>query len=106
MNEPVSTDDVWTVQRILTWTTDFLAKGGIESARLEAELLCAHARQCQRIRLYTDFDVPMTDVEREGRWPRVVGQDAGVAGPLPLPAVPRPSRVAALEAAHYEWCRG
>jgi len=64
MNEPVSTDDVWTVQRILTWTTDFLAKGGIESARLEAELLCAHARQCQRIRLYTDFDVPMTDVER------------------------------------------
>lgn len=64
MNEPVSTEDVWTVQRILTWTTDYLEKGGIESARLEAELLCAHARQCQRIRLYTDYDVAMTDSER------------------------------------------
>ena len=64
MNVPAPRDDVWTVQRILVWTTDYLAKTGIESARLDAELLCAHARHCQRIRLYTDFSVPMTDVER------------------------------------------
>ena len=64
MDESAPTDEVWTVQRILTWTTDYLAKGGIEAARLEAELLCAHARECQRIRLYTDYDTPMTDVER------------------------------------------
>jgi release factor glutamine methyltransferase len=64
MSESAETADVWTVQRILNWTTDYLAERGVESARLEAELLCAHARQCQRIRLYTDFDVPMTDVER------------------------------------------
>lgn len=65
MSNAASTDDVWTVERILTWTTDYLLKQGVESARLEAELLCAHARQCQRIRLYTDFDVPLTDAERK-----------------------------------------
>jgi release factor glutamine methyltransferase len=64
MNESAPVDDVWTVERILSWTTDYLAKCGVESARLESELLCAHARQCQRIRLYTDYDVPLTDAER------------------------------------------
>lgn len=64
MDESAPADDVWTVQRILAWTSDYLAKCGIEAARLEAELLCAHARECQRIRLYTDYDVPMTDGER------------------------------------------
>lgn len=59
-----STDDAWTVQRILQWTTDFLAKKQMESPRLEAELLLAHARQCQRINLYTDFETLLTDGER------------------------------------------
>jgi release factor glutamine methyltransferase len=58
------TDDVWTVQRILQWTTDFLQQKKVESPRLEAELLLAHARNCQRIRLYTDFESPLKDDER------------------------------------------
>ena len=58
------TDDVWTVQRILQWTTDFLQQKEVESPRLEAELLLAHARNCQRIRLYTDFESPLKDDER------------------------------------------
>ena len=57
-------DDVWTVQRILQWTTVFLEQKDIESARLEAELLLACARNCPRIRLYTDFEEPLTDPER------------------------------------------
>ncbi|MEY2726109.1 MAG: Release factor glutamine methyltransferase [Planctomycetota bacterium] len=56
--------DVWTVQRILEWTTGFLRQKGIESPRLEAELLLAHARGCPRIRLYTDFNTPLTDAQR------------------------------------------
>ena len=64
MSSAAPADDVWTVQRILSWTTGYLAEQGVESARLEAELLCAHARQCQRIRLYTDLNMPMTDSER------------------------------------------
>lgn len=57
-------DDIWTVQRILQWTTSFLTDKGVEGARLEAELLLAHARKCQRINLYTDLNVPLTDAER------------------------------------------
>ncbi len=48
--------ETWTVGRLLTWTTDYLRKKGSESARLDAEVLLAHARQCQRIELYTAFD--------------------------------------------------
>ncbi len=68
MNAPAeqsaSTADGWTVQRILEWTASFLKQKGVESPRLEAELLLAHARKCQRIRLYTDFTVLLTDDER------------------------------------------
>jgi release factor glutamine methyltransferase len=56
--------DVWTVRRILEWTTGFLRQKGIESPRLEAEILLAHARGCPRIRLYTDFNTPLSDTER------------------------------------------
>ena len=58
------TDDVWTVQRILQWTADFLRQKEVESPRLEAELLLAHARNCPRIRLYTDYETPLADDER------------------------------------------
>lgn len=46
----------WTIGRLLTWTTDFFAQQGVESARLEAEVLLAHARGCKRIELYTVFE--------------------------------------------------
>jgi release factor glutamine methyltransferase len=48
--------ETWTIGRLLTWTTDFLKKRGAESPRLDAEVLLAHARGCQRIQLYTAFD--------------------------------------------------
>lgn len=56
--------DVWTVQRILQWTAEFLRQKGVESPRVEAELLLAHARGCNRIRLYTDFNEPLSDAHR------------------------------------------
>jgi release factor glutamine methyltransferase len=56
--------DGWTVQRILEWTAGFLKQKGIESPRLESELLLAHARKCPRIRLYTEFTALLTDDER------------------------------------------
>ena len=43
--------DSWTVLRLLTWTTDYLKSHGSESPRLEAEVLLAHARNCERISL-------------------------------------------------------
>lgn len=66
MTEPqaAAQNDVWTVQRILQWTTGFLEGKGVESPRLEAELLLAHARDCQRIHLYTSLDVELKETER------------------------------------------
>ncbi|HEX3600157.1 MAG TPA: peptide chain release factor N(5)-glutamine methyltransferase [Lacipirellulaceae bacterium] len=50
-----STEDSWTVGRLLSWTIDYLGKHGAENPRLEAEVLLAHARNCRRIDLYTTF---------------------------------------------------
>lgn len=53
----------WTVARLLQWTREHLQQKGIESARLCAEILLAHAMGCERIRLYTQFDqVPSESV--------------------------------------------
>jgi release factor glutamine methyltransferase len=46
----------WTVRRLLEWTTNYLQDHGVQAARLDAEVLLAHARGCERIALYTDFD--------------------------------------------------
>src|SRR5687768_16088651 len=51
----------WTVLRLLTWTTDYLKSHGSESPRLDAEVLLAHARNCERIGLYTAFDEIVAD---------------------------------------------
>lgn len=57
-------DDVWTVGRLLTWTTDWLGTKGSESPRLDAEVLLAHVRGCPRIALYTAFDEPVDEACR------------------------------------------
>ncbi len=57
-------DDAWTVGRLLAWTTEWLGTKGSESPRLEAEVLLAHVRGCQRIMLYTAFDEVVADETR------------------------------------------
>lgn len=61
---PTPAGDVWTVRRILEWTVPHLKSHGSESARLDAEILLAHARGCPRIQLYTNYDEPLTDTQR------------------------------------------
>lgn len=56
--------DVWTIGRLLSWTTDYLAQHGADSPRLDAEVLLAEARGCQRIELYTAFDEVASDATR------------------------------------------
>lgn len=60
----VESPEVWTVARILDWTTRYLKQHGSETPRLDTEILLAHTRQCARIQLYTNFDSPLTDEER------------------------------------------
>jgi release factor glutamine methyltransferase len=57
-------DDVWTVGRLLNWTTDWLGGKGSDSPRLDAEVLLAHVRGCPRIALYTAFDTPVDEAAR------------------------------------------
>ncbi len=54
--EAVPSAEEWTVRRVLEWTIGHLKKHGSESARLDAEVLLAHARGCSRIQLYTAYD--------------------------------------------------
>ncbi|MFM8252622.1 MAG: peptide chain release factor N(5)-glutamine methyltransferase [Planctomycetota bacterium] len=54
----------WSIGRLLTWTADYLKKQGAESPRLDAEVLLAHARGCQRLDLYTAFAELASDAVR------------------------------------------
>jgi release factor glutamine methyltransferase len=56
--------ETWTIGRLLKWTTDYLAKQGADSPRLDAEILLAEARGCRRIDLYAAFDEPADDSTR------------------------------------------
>lgn len=53
------TNQVWTVGRILKWTENYFKEKGIESPRLDAEVLLAHVLKQERIYLYVHFDEPM-----------------------------------------------
>lgn len=48
---------IWTIKKILLWTTHYFQEHHLDSPRLDAELLLAHVLHKQRIYLYTDFDL-------------------------------------------------
>lgn len=52
-----------TVLEALNLSTDYLNKKGIESARLNAELMLASILNCKRLELYLMFDRPLDDNE-------------------------------------------
>jgi release factor glutamine methyltransferase len=54
----------WTIGGLLQWTEQFLGQKGVESPRLDAQILLAHALGCERIHLYTRFDEPADDETR------------------------------------------
>ena len=57
------TEQVWTVRTLLAWARGWLEKKGIESPRLDAELLLANALGAPRIKLYAEFDKPLQPEE-------------------------------------------
>ena len=54
---------VWTIKKLIQWTTGFFEKHQIESPRLDAEILLAHVLHKSRIYLYTDFDLIVNPAE-------------------------------------------
>ena len=53
----------WTTLDVLNWTSQRFTEAGIDTARLEAQVLIAHALGCTRVQLYTGFDRPLGDDE-------------------------------------------
>jgi len=61
---PAAEDRTWTVLALLRWTTQHFGAQGIETPRLDAECLLAHALGVDRLRLYLDFEKPVQPAER------------------------------------------
>ena len=55
---------VWTVLDLLRWTTDHFASRGIDTPRLDAEVLLAYALECDRLRLYVEYEKPVEEPDR------------------------------------------
>lgn len=55
--------EIWTIGKILNWTSEYFQKNNIDSPRLDAEVLLSHVLKKQRIFLYVHFDQPLNSEE-------------------------------------------
>jgi release factor glutamine methyltransferase len=60
---PEDKSRVWTVRELMKSAIEHLQHKGFDDARLNVELLLAHALDLQRIQLYLHFDKPLTPEE-------------------------------------------
>lgn len=96
---------VWTIKEILNWTKQYFENKGVENPRLDAEVLLCAVLKCQRVKLYLDFDYPLSReelatmrkyVERRANFEPlayIVGERAFMRNSLkvtPATLVPRP----------------
>ncbi len=77
----MSANRVWTVLELLRWTTAHFEEKGIDSPRLDAEVLLAHALGVERLQLYLDYDKPVEESER-ARFRELVRRRAGERVPV------------------------
>lgn len=80
---PAARPPVWTVLELLRWTAQHFAERGIDTARLDAELLLADVLGCDRLRLYVDHDKPVGEGER-ARFRELVRARAGERVPVSI----------------------
>ena len=52
-------NQIWTIGSILKWTEQYFGSRGIDSPRLDAEVLLSHVLGKERIYLYVHFDEPL-----------------------------------------------
>jgi release factor glutamine methyltransferase len=57
------TSGTWNIRKLLEWTTPFFSRKGVDAPRLSSELLLAHVLNVPRIKLYTDYERPLSDKE-------------------------------------------
>jgi release factor glutamine methyltransferase len=53
----------WTIRSLLAWMTQDFSALGLDTPRLDAELLIAHVLGIDRVRLYMEFDRPLSAAE-------------------------------------------
>lgn len=56
-------DDVWTILKMILWSAGYLEEKGVESPRLDAEHLLAHALGMERLQLYLEYERPLVPEE-------------------------------------------
>ncbi|HVW25079.1 MAG TPA: peptide chain release factor N(5)-glutamine methyltransferase [Polyangiaceae bacterium] len=56
-------DDEWTIARVVAWATDDFRRRGLDSPRLDAELLLSHVLGVERLRLLLDASRTLTKPE-------------------------------------------
>ncbi len=56
-------EQIWTIGGIIDRSRQYLAKNGVESPRLDAEILLCHILGKERIQLYVQFDQPLQKAE-------------------------------------------
>src|SRR5450432_2739247 len=61
--EKTTTPARWTVKDVLQWTKSRFEERGLETPRLDAEILTAQALGVERLQLYVQFDRPLTPPE-------------------------------------------
>lgn len=52
-------EDVWTIRRVLRWTSQYFTQKGIENPLLDAQLILCDALQISRLVLFTDMLRPL-----------------------------------------------
>jgi release factor glutamine methyltransferase len=63
VSSAASQPDAWTIEAVLRWATEDFRARGIETPRLDSEVLLAHALSSTRIRLIVDAKNPLTPEE-------------------------------------------
>ena len=70
-------NELWTISRMLQWTEQYFRSKGIESSRLDGEVLLSHSLGCDRMYLYVNFDRPLDKAELDAYRPLVVQRAKG-----------------------------
>lgn len=81
--------EVWTIKRILDWTTGYLGRKGDEHPRLSTEWLLSNVTGLSRVELYVNFDKPLEPQELSAMHAAIERRAAGeplqyVTGEMPF----------------------
>ena len=69
--------EIWTIGRILQWTEQYFQSKGMDTPRLDGEVLLSHVLGENRIYLYTNYDQPLEQEELDRFRPLVIERAKG-----------------------------